>query len=482
MALAALNPDFTIEEKVAQLETENAQMRDVLCAVSKELSAFGLDMAAIAGAMQEISESSIEEVKQFDVLTSDLKAVKASTSEINMSMQHARDVTQQVGNELGQSQQSANEALIAIQELIADVSGFDNNMDELNGAMESVRSVTGLIETIARQTNLLALNATIEAARAGEAGKGFAVVASEVKQLAQNTTSATTEIEATITRVRSGLTQLNDQSGGATEKAVAVNESAGSFAEILTLVGSAIAQIDQSTSDVSGHANQVDDTCSVFSDAFGQLSTVSSNSSQELVHFSSQLQSIADKLDHLTADVLQIGAETEETVFLNIARDHAQTVSQVLESAVENGDISQDDLFNVDHEEIPGTNPPRYKTPSLPLIEQRIAHLNDAIADTRDEIVFLIIADREGYVPVHVKKFSKPMSDDPVWNTANCRNRNLFRDRIGLKAAQNQKEILLQSYRRDMGGGVFVLMKELNAPIIVKGRHWGNIRLAYKQD
>ena len=482
MALAVLSADSEIDEKVAQLEAENAQMRDVLCTVSKELSAFGLDMAAIAGAMQEISSSSIEEVKQFDVLTSDLNAVKACTGEINASMQTAREVTQQVGTELGQSQQSANDAIVAIQELISDVSGFDSNMEELNGAMESVRSVTGLIETIARQTNLLALNATIEAARAGEAGKGFAVVASEVKQLAQNTTSATNEIESTITRVRSGLDQLNDQSGGAAVKAEAVNESAGSFTQILNMVGSAITQIEQSTGDVSNHANKVDDTCSVFSEAFGKLSNTSSSSSKELVSFSSQLQSIADKLDHLTASVLQTGAETDETVFLNIARDHAKTVSQVLENAVESGDISQSDLFNVDHKEIPGTNPTRYQTPSLPLIEERIAHLNDAIADTKSEIVFLIIADREGYVPVHVKKFSKPMGDDPVWNTANCRNRNLFRDRIGLRAAQNQKEILLQSYRRDMGGGVFVLMKELNAPIIVKGRHWGNIRLAYKQD
>ena len=103
MALAALKPDFTVEEKVEQLETENAQMRDVLRTVSKELSAFGLDMAAIAGAMEEISSSSIEEVKQFDVLTSDLDAVKACTGEINASMKSARDVTQQVGDELGQS-------------------------------------------------------------------------------------------------------------------------------------------------------------------------------------------------------------------------------------------------------------------------------------------------------------------------------------------------------------------------------------------
>ena len=145
MALAVLDPEFRIEDRVAQLEAENAQMRDVLRTVSKELSAFGLDMAAIAGAMEGISASSIEEVKQFDALTTDLTAVKACTGEINASMKSAREVTQQVGDELGQSQQSANDAIVAIQELISDVSGFDSNMEELNGAMESVRSVTGSV-------------------------------------------------------------------------------------------------------------------------------------------------------------------------------------------------------------------------------------------------------------------------------------------------------------------------------------------------
>ena len=80
MSLAAMKQEFSVDEKIDHLEAENAQMRDVLCAVSKELSAFGLDMAAIAGAMQEISSSSIEEVKQFDVLTSDLNACLLYTS------------------------------------------------------------------------------------------------------------------------------------------------------------------------------------------------------------------------------------------------------------------------------------------------------------------------------------------------------------------------------------------------------------------
>jgi methyl-accepting chemotaxis protein len=31
-----------------------------------------------------------------------------------------------------------------------------------------------------------------------------------------------------------------------------------------------------------------------------------------------------------------------------------------------------------------------------------------------------------------------------------------------------------------MGGGRFVLMKEVSAPIEVLGRHWGGLRLAYQ--
>ena len=79
-----------------------------------------------------------------------------------------------------------------------------------------------------------------------------------------------------------------------------------------------------------------------------------------------------------------------------------------------------------------------------------------------------------------MKRFSREQSDDLVWNSANCRNRRIFNDRTGLRAAQSQSKFLLQTYRRDMGGGEFVLLKDLSMPIWVGGRHWGALRLAYR--
>ena len=64
--------------------------------------------------------------------------------------------------------------------------------------------------------------------------------------------------------------------------------------------------------------------------------------------------------------------------------------------------------------------------------------------------------------------------------TYSCRNRRFFKDRVGLAAARNEEAFLVQTYRRDMGGGKTALMMEASAPIRVGGKHWGGLRLAYR--
>jgi methyl-accepting chemotaxis protein len=66
------------------------------------------------------------------------------------------------------------------------------------------------------------------------------------------------------------------------------------------------------------------------------------------------------------------------------------------------------------------------------------------------------------------------------WNVAHSRNRRIFDDRAGLCAARNARPYVIQAYPRDMGDGVIVWMKEVDAPIRVMGKHWGGFRTAYK--
>lgn len=84
----------------------------------------------------------------------------------------------------------------------------NEDVNALGTASTQIGEVVKVIQGIAAQTNLLALNATIEAARAGEAGRGFAVVAGEVKQLANETATATTTVSEMVSLIQDQVARV----------------------------------------------------------------------------------------------------------------------------------------------------------------------------------------------------------------------------------------------------------------------------------
>lgn len=171
----------------------------------------------------------------------------------------------------------------------------------------------------------------------------------------------------------------------------------------------------------------------------------------------------------------------ENTEFVTRAMEAGTALTRIFEDAVASGAIPIDDMFDTDYVEIPGTNPVQHRTRVLEWADRALPPFQEAFLAKDPRMVFCVMIDRNGYLPVHNKVYSHPQRPgDVAWNTANSRNRRIFNDTAGLAAGRNQRPYLIQSYARDMGNGKTVMMREIDVPVRVNGRHWGGFRTAYK--
>ncbi len=171
----------------------------------------------------------------------------------------------------------------------------------------------------------------------------------------------------------------------------------------------------------------------------------------------------------------------ENNEFVARAMEAGTELNRMFESAIVRGEITLEDMFDTNYVEIPGTNPQQHRSHILDWAERALPSFQEAFLAKDTRMAFCVAIDRNGYLPVHNKIYSHPQRPgDVAFNTANSRNRRIFNDPAGLAAGRNQRPYLIQSYARDMGNGNTVMMREIDVPIRVRGRHWGGFRTAYK--
>jgi methyl-accepting chemotaxis protein len=171
----------------------------------------------------------------------------------------------------------------------------------------------------------------------------------------------------------------------------------------------------------------------------------------------------------------------ENTEFVTRAMEAGAALTRFFEDAVRSRAISVDDMFDENYVVIPGTDPVQHRTRILDWADRALPPFQEMFLARDPRMVFCVMIDRNGYLPVHNKIYSHPQRPgDVAFNTANSRNRRIFNDPTGLAAGRNLRSYLIQSYARDMGNGKTVMMREIDVPIRVQGRHWGGFRTAYK--
>jgi methyl-accepting chemotaxis protein len=171
----------------------------------------------------------------------------------------------------------------------------------------------------------------------------------------------------------------------------------------------------------------------------------------------------------------------ENTEFVTRAIEAGHELTDIFERGVASGAVTLEQMFDDNYVEIPGTDPKQYRTQYLDWADRALPPFQEAFLGKDSRMAFCAMIDRNGYLPVHNKLYSQPQRPgDVAYNTANARNRRIFNDPAGLAAGRNTRSYLIQSYARDMGGGKTVMMREIDVPVRVRGRHWGGFRTAYK--
>ena len=312
----------------------------VLSSSSAELSA---NSGQTSASGQKAAEKAHSVAAAAEEVTANVTSVAAGMEQTTANLTSVATATEQMTATIGEIANNSEKARRITEEATRQAARISEQMNQLGEAAQQIGKVTETITEISSQTNLLALNATIEAARAGSAGKGFAVVANEIKELAQQTATATEDIKARIAGVQSstggGIAEIEKVSHVIHEVseivasiAAAIEEQATVTKDIARNIGEAstgvkdanvrVAESSQATESIAREIAVVDQSTREMAEASDQVR----HSATDLSKLAEQLQTIVYRF-HFTGG--------NQAVLKNAIKAH-QAWTTRLQSAIKN--------------------------------------------------------------------------------------------------------------------------------------------------
>ena len=238
------------EAQDAMKQQAEAEKKKALCIMAGSFEdTIGKVIESVTSAATELQASSGQMAGTATQTSSQATLVAASAQEASANVQTVASATEELSSSIKEIAQQVERSQLVSTRAGDEARHTTAHIQGLSENVGKIGEIVNLINDIASQTNLLALNATIEAARAGDAGKGFAVVAGEVKNLANQTARATTEIASQIKAVQEGT----DTAVHAIDR---ISTVIGEMGEISAAVAAAVEEQSSATSEIARNVEQ----------------------------------------------------------------------------------------------------------------------------------------------------------------------------------------------------------------------------------
>jgi methyl-accepting chemotaxis protein len=150
----------------------------------------------------------------------------------------------------------------------------------------------------------------------------------------------------------------------------------------------------------------------------------------------------------------------------------AKAFSRLIEEAIDNGAITMADAFDTNYVLFGNFDPPKYHTKYDAFADKALQAMEDEFMKNPN-IVYAVAVDKNGYIPAHNTMYTRQITGDKETDATHNRTKRIFNNPVEIKGANNMQEGFIQVYNRSTGETLW----DVASPIIVKGKHWGNMRM-----
>ncbi len=302
-----------IIENLMQIANQLATASEMMSGVSRETTEAAQETSSTISQLAKGSEDQVRTITEAQQVVRD---IVGEIERVASAVSTASDYGVKAREIVDKGTSAAQKAADKMRKIKETVDSSAEAVRLLGEHSTQIGLIVDVITSIADQTNLLALNAAIEAARAGEQGRGFAVVAGEVRNLAEGSAKAASQISNLVREIQRGIAQTIEAMEAGTLEAdegtmvvdearnmlEAINESTATISSEIESIAVATQQIALSSQKVEEVMNNI---ASISEESAASTEEVSA-SVEEQTAAMQEVTAAAQELDEMSNRLRQI--------------------------------------------------------------------------------------------------------------------------------------------------------------------------------